>query len=233
MRDVLLMFSGGRDSFLSCCLLVEQGYRVRLVSFDNGCMRGIGNAALTAERLIAAYGDAVSAETANVSGLWRELKLEYLNLEPSEVIRRWGELSTSQFNCLSCRAAMYIMALQMCRTRQISDLAVGTRWSQMFGVEQPGPVQAFREIAAARSVRLHLPVADLVDDWTRKSLLLQRGFTPKTLEPQCLIGAPLPRSGLESSAVAAVEKCLREHLRPKMEAILGQENLLISTALEP
>lgn len=37
-----------------------------------------------------------------------------------------------------------------------------------------------------------LPVWDLKSDWERKNLLLLRGFVPKTLEPQCLIGVPLP-----------------------------------------
>lgn len=33
---VLLMLSGGRDSFLSACRLIEDGWYVHMITYDNG-----------------------------------------------------------------------------------------------------------------------------------------------------------------------------------------------------
>ncbi|MDD5251588.1 MAG: hypothetical protein PHT12_03060 [Patescibacteria group bacterium] len=224
MEKALLMFSGGRDSFLSACLLVERGFRVELVCFDNGCMQGVENAAVTAERLRQKYGaDVIGYSAYRTAGLWRELKAEFSNFPLNEIICRWGNVTLSQFNCLSCRAAMYVMAVMVCQSEGISCLATGTRWSQGFGVEQPSSVDSFLGFARTYGISLVLPVNHLTDDRQRKNALLQRGVVPKTIEPQCLIGVPLPAGGLSSESVIAVARCLREHLLPKMRAMMEDE----------
>ena len=35
---VLLMLSGGRDSFLAACRLIEEGWHVHMITYDNGCI---------------------------------------------------------------------------------------------------------------------------------------------------------------------------------------------------
>lgn len=50
--EVLLLFSGGKDSFLAACRLIEQGFYVRLMTFDNGCMSNTGAASDMANRLV-------------------------------------------------------------------------------------------------------------------------------------------------------------------------------------
>ena len=40
-EQVLSMISGGRDSLLAACLLIEDGYSVIPVTFDNGHIKGI------------------------------------------------------------------------------------------------------------------------------------------------------------------------------------------------
>jgi len=42
--DILLLFSGGKDSLLSAARLAEDGWKVRLAIMDNGCIVGINNA---------------------------------------------------------------------------------------------------------------------------------------------------------------------------------------------
>ena len=37
-NSILLMLSGGRDSFLSACRLIEQGRRVHMITYDNKCI---------------------------------------------------------------------------------------------------------------------------------------------------------------------------------------------------
>ena len=39
-KEVLLMYSGGLDSILSCIRLLSKGYKVYLIHFDNGSSIG-------------------------------------------------------------------------------------------------------------------------------------------------------------------------------------------------
>ena len=51
---VLLMLSGGRDSFLSACKLLEdeKQYRVYMVTYDNGCICQLDKVKGVADRII-------------------------------------------------------------------------------------------------------------------------------------------------------------------------------------
>ena len=55
-NNVLLMLSGGRDSFLAACRLIEQGFYVHMITYDNGCMSNVEAAGTVAERIIKRYG---------------------------------------------------------------------------------------------------------------------------------------------------------------------------------
>lgn len=108
---VLQMFSGGRDSLLSVCRLVEQGKQVSLVTFNNGCMHGSQNVKMTAEHLVDRYGklNVQFLGIYNMAGIWRNFFLPFLNLKPSEVAEKYGEVTVSQFHCLTCKAGMYVL----------------------------------------------------------------------------------------------------------------------------
>lgn len=58
-KEVLLMYSGGLDSILSCIRLVSKGYKVYLIHFDNGSSIGTENIQIGAQRLITRFKDQV------------------------------------------------------------------------------------------------------------------------------------------------------------------------------
>jgi len=219
------MFSGGRDSFLSCCHRVEEGDRVLLVTYENGSGLGGSNVEHAVARLKEAYGDRVGFHgVQNIAGIWRQFQLPFLNLTPSEIAAKWGEMTASQFNCLSCRSAMYVHAAALCRKAGIGRIVTGTRWNQGFAVEQESVIGRIRQLLARYSIELELPVFDLESDWERKNQLLMRGFVPKTIEPQCLIGAPLPEGGVSRATQEAVERCFDDFIAPRaIELIEGEK----------
>lgn len=53
---VLLMFSGGRDSYLAACKLIEQGYYVYMITFDNGCTSNLKAVKKVAKTIVDKYG---------------------------------------------------------------------------------------------------------------------------------------------------------------------------------
>jgi len=223
MEDVLLLFSGGRDSFLSACILVEEGHTVMLVTFENGLGLAAENAMHGASRLIKRYGDdrIRFLGVQNVWGIWRELLLPFYNMLPAEISSAYGELSVSQFNCLTCRMAMYAWAIIWARQHGIRLLAEGAREDQKFLVELPRFMNRLRGYLSQHGMELRLPVYDLTSDQHKKNMLLLRGFVPKTLEPQCLLGVPL-KNGLapESKEEDAGLNVLELVILPRLEEVI-------------
>lgn len=190
---ILQLFSGGKDSFLSTCKLLEEDNKVVLVTYDNGCGLCNDNVRHGVERLISKYGtDRVQfLGIYNTSGVWREFFIPFFNLKPSEIKKKYGEITFSQFNCLTCRTSMYIYSIALCNYLEIKKISDGARYDQGFVIELDPMLERFKKLLVEYGIDLILPVIDLDSDWKRKNELLIHGFVPKTLEPQCLLGVPL------------------------------------------
>jgi len=147
-------------------------------------------------------------------------------MKPSEISKEFSELTISQFHCLSCRSAMYIWTIIKARQMGIKYIADGARKDQGFVIELPNMIEKFRDFFVEYSIELLLPVWDLESDWERKNLLLLRGFIPKTLEPQCLIGVPLPGGRTPDEEIQkAVENYFDKVILPRARKLIAtQEN---------
>lgn len=228
-RECLLMFSGGRDSWLSCCRLVEDGYKVLMVHFDNGKSVGSENVAATAKRVKEVYGNKVTyLGTVSIAGIWRQFFLPYMSMMPTEVRNEWGELPFSQFCCLTCRSAMYTWAIMKCLANGIGFLAEGARKSQNWPMMQPSMVERFKKLLEPYSIELLLPVFSVENNWERKNLLLMRNFIPKVLEPQCLLGVELPYGASPPKEVQeAVEAYFDSCVLGRARAIIENQRLAV------
>ena len=51
MNEALILFSGGKDSFLSTLIMLDKCYKVNLVTFDNGCELKSKNVLIGAKRI--------------------------------------------------------------------------------------------------------------------------------------------------------------------------------------
>jgi predicted subunit of tRNA(5-methylaminomethyl-2-thiouridylate) methyltransferase len=192
-EKVLHLFSGGRDSFLAACKLIEEDKVVHLVTYENGCGAKAENAKHGADRIIERYGIASVSflGVRSIAGIWRHFFLPYFNMKPSEISEKYGEITVSQFNCLTCRTAMYLYSIALCRCLDIHTISDGARRDQGFVIELDDMLEKFRQLFTEYDIKFSLPVHNLDSDWERKNLLLLRGFVPKTLEPQCFLGVPL------------------------------------------
>lgn len=222
-KEALVLFSGGRDSFLATCYLIEDGFNIYLVTFENGIGLGSNNADHGAQRIINRYGKdkAKFLGVHNVAGIWREFFLPYFNMTPSEISREFGELTISQFHCLTCRSAMYVWSIIKAKQMGIQYVADGARQDQGFVIEIKSMIEKFQHFFSEFSIQMLLPVWELDSDWERKNLLLMRGFIPKTLEPQCLIGVPLHHDrAFDEEIQAAVEKYFEKVVLPRARRII-------------
>ena len=138
---------------------------------------------------------------------------------------RYGELTVSQFNCLTCRSSMYVWSIIKAKQMGIKYIADGAREDQGFVIELPGMIEKFKNFLAEYSIELLLPVWNLNSDWERKNLLLMRGFVPKTLEPQCLVGVSLPDGKAPDKEVqGAVENYFDKVILPRARKIIATQS---------
>lgn len=208
MKECLVLFSGGKDSLLSAILLIEQGYKVKLVHYDNMCTIGCSNVENGYKRLLKKYGsDKVEyLGIKNISCFFRKFINKIYNMYISEIKENYGDISISQLNCLSCRLSMYIASIIICKKQNIRYVADGARNSQLFSIEQDKMLELFKCLFHKHNIDLLLPVKNLTDDFDEKNQLLLRGFIPKANESQCLLGMPILNNKVDEKSL---ESCVQ------------------------
>lgn len=192
-KECLVLFSGGKDSMLASILLIEQGYKVILVHYDNMCTIGCSNVKYNYNKLLKKYGkDKVEyLGTKNISCFFRSFIKETYNYSFDYLKNEFGNGSISELNCLSCRLSMYIASVIICKKRNIKYVADGARSSQLFAIEQKEILNLFNDFFKNYSIDFLLPVIDLKNDFDEKNQFIARGIVPKVYESQCLLGIPL------------------------------------------
>lgn len=195
-KEVLLMYSGGLDSLLSCIRLVNEGYKVYLIHFDNGSSIGTENIQKGAQNIIDKYKDKVEylgiASTAGTFNYYRILS-EIENLNAEELNKKYGKISMSQYRCLLCRMSMYTYAVALAKKMNIKYIAEGARKSQLFAIEQEELLNEFRDFCNKFGIELLTPVLEVKDDFYKENEILLNGLYPHAYEGKCLLGYPMNR----------------------------------------
>ncbi len=211
---VLVLFSGGRDSLLATCYLVEEGYHCVLVHYNNGCSYGSEYAEKSSKRLITRYGEEKVSfwGIGDTSGYFYDLRNKYATLSFKELLEKYPNLSLNQANCLACRTAMYVYSILICQKEGITKIAEGARISQKFAIEQIPMLNEYRSLLNSYGIELLTPVLNLVDDEEREIELMIRNINPKVLEPKCLLGSPM-NGPLDERELAGALKFYRDDCR--------------------
>ena len=222
MKRVLVLYSGGKDSLLSTLLLIEQGYQVYLVHYDNVYEIGKVNVKKGFKRLEKKYGSEKIRFIGikKIDAIFRELIKEFYNTKANEIVQKFGNISISQFNCLACRLSMYIETIILCKQLGISVVADGARISQKFAIEQEEMLQLFILLFKEYNIDMLFPVKDLEDDFQEKNELLVRGIIPKVNEAQCLLGMPLEKDFVNNDELMATIRVYKELLHVKVDGLV-------------
>lgn len=195
-KDVILMYSGGLDSILSCIRLINKGFKVYLIHYDNGSSIGTENIQIGAQRLIERYKDKVEflgiASTAGIFGYYRQMtNIENLNAE--ELNNKYGKISISQYRCLLCRMSMYTYTIALAKKMNIKYIAEGARKSQLFAIEQQELLKEFKSFCNSYNIELLTPVLEVEDDYKEENEILFNRLHPIAYEAKCLLGYPMNR----------------------------------------
>lgn len=193
IKQAAVLFSGGMDSFLVCCRLIEHGFSVFLITCDNGCISNIDAVYNTKDRLENMYGHSkvCGMEIHNIAEPVYVMKKHLLRQEIQKISQKYPHLQPLQVNCLICHTCMFTDALKYAKEHNIQYVADESRKSQGFIIELPEIAEKYKAFAYMYGVKYILPVYEMEDDIERKSEFASRGFIPKTIEPQCWIGMPM------------------------------------------
>ena len=192
-KKVLVLFSGGLDSILTACKMIEKDYKVTLVHYDNGFSSGPENVVAMAQRLIDRYGKK-SVDfwgTGMIIGYFKALSSSEILSDPAQLVQKYPHLTMQQFTCLACRSAMYVYSILLCQKLGISVVAEGARKSQLFALEQEKMILKYKKLLKKFQIKLVTPLLTLESNKDRESELMIRGIVPKTYESQCWIGTPM------------------------------------------
>lgn len=187
-KDVLLMYSGGKDSTLTAIRLVKMGYQVHFIHFDNGYMRDTNKPFLTFQKTFSrleGYHFPYQFSSVNIKDEFESLFKNWKSDSNCKV--EHGSID-SEIQCLSCRSAMYLTAIAIAQYYGYKYIAEGARISQKFLIEQPIMLDRFKELATQYGIELLFPVLTLENDKVEIEELLQAGFSAKSWESKCLLG---------------------------------------------
>ncbi len=210
-KDVLLLYSGGKDSTLSAIRLHNAGYNVHFIHFDNGHMKDTDKPYLTYCRSFNpddGYFFSYLHKSVDIKWLFKSYYESYesKNQDPALL---------SEIRCLSCRMAMYTEALRIAKNKGYKYIADGARISQKFLLEQPVFLKHLEALAASYDIKLLFPVLELTDDQEEIKELLANGQSAKTWESKCTIGTPAKDKTKEDEETLI--SFYKKSLKPRME----------------
>lgn len=222
MKEVLILFSGGKDSFLSTLIMLNKGYRVNLVTFDNGQELKSKNVLIGAKKIKNKFGeDKVKIiGVKKTDAIFRELICSFYNYDTNYINKKFGNITISQFNCLSCRLSMYILSIIICKQKNIKLVVDGARKSQLFAIEQDKMIQEFHKLFQKFNLEITYPLLNEKDDFSIKNQILAHGFVPKTNESQCLLGMPILKDAINDDILEGCLNVYIKELYPKIEKII-------------
>lgn len=224
MKETLILFSGGKDSFLSTLIMLDKGYKVNLVTFDNGQELKSKNILIGAKRIQKKYGSN-KVEIIGIKktdAIWRELICNFYNYDTDYIKNNFGKITVSQFNCLSCRLAMYILAIIICQSKKIKVVVDGARKSQLFALEQDKMINEFKELFKQFDIDISFPILTETDDYGIKNKILAYGFVPKMNESQCLLGMPIINNSINDEILNGCFNVYCKELYPKIKTIINK-----------
>ncbi len=204
MNKVLVLFSGGMDSFLAACRVITARNKAVLFSCNSGTVANEKMFSQGARRLIDRYGNTQVqwAGVYNTASVINRLNEDWARLSWAELGAMYPNLINAQATCLHCQTSMWIAGLAYCRAKDITAIACGYKLSDVFCTGQKWYRKLIHDICCSNEIKVSFPVWEL--EWaegapSRKSEMSANGFIPKVYEPQCMVGRPVEAMSKESS----------------------------------
>ena len=117
---------------------------------------------------------------------------------------------------------MYVMSIIIAKQRNIKLVVDGARKSQLFAIEQEKLLERFKKFFSKNGLEIEFPLKDFKDDFELKNELLIRGFVPKTIEAQCLLGLPLKKEQIDDEIINSTANVFDKLLENKAQELIDK-----------
>lgn len=156
-------------------------------------------------------------------GFFKVLRDPILQKTLGEIVKVYPHFSFNQFYCLTCRSAMYLYSILLCKKLGIDKICEGARKSQLFAIEQESMIHKYRELLKEYDITLFTPILELEDDYEREIELLMRGIEPIVYESQCYLGTPMKRP-LTKEEEQDIVSVYENELKPKCYQLIKRSD---------
>ena len=126
----------------------------------------------------------------NISAIFRNFLKDFYSLNPQEILKKYGNISISEYNCLACLLTTYVGALIVCQNEEINYVADCSRYGKMTK-EQQKLLLLWQQLFQENNINLLRPVLEYNDDYEIINDILLRGLVPSNNEIHCLLEMPL------------------------------------------
>lgn len=174
-----ILFSGGLDSSLAVCKMIESGYTADLLHFDQGALISNNLVQIRYNELKKVYSDGLQdIHYNNIAGMFRRIAL--VSLEDD--IKTYGV----SLVCVGCKLAMHVQSIIFCKKNNILCMADGsTERQKRYGEQREVALDFVKNLYREHSIEYVNPVY-LLDKKEIKYGLFDRGMTIQPLEDTCL-----------------------------------------------
>lgn len=200
----LVLFSGGKDSAAAAAHYLRRGWRVHLLTFDNGAESRLESAAASARHLIRHNPGRCTWRLASSRRLFHALAIRPLERD----VARFGNLV-----CCGCKLAMLAEAIRFARRRGITVIADGFERGQRYYPEQTRDyMDAADALAREFGIRYEHPVYHLGAAAIRR-LARAAGSPARPKQAACLFGFHRVRDRDIAAYTATKLPAVRRHIR--------------------
>lgn len=178
-KKCAVLFSGGLDSSLAVCKMIEQGYDIELLHFDQGALLSNDLPSIRMSEIQKAYpSSSVTMHKINASGIFRCLALTTLE---SDIIKHNVSLI-----CMGCKLAMHVCASIFCVRNNISVVADGsTKRQERYAEQRMIAIDFIKNLYGKYGIIYTNPIYYL-EESDIKYGLFDRGLTIQSMEDTCL-----------------------------------------------
>lgn len=216
----LVLFSGGKDSFITACQVAEAGNYPTLISFNGGGVVAEEHLMHGVTRLKKRFSCVEFAGVYLTVATIQRLNEYWINAPQSELGEKYPYMTNCQARCLHCQTAMWVAAIAYAKAKGIKAIAAGYRKDDDFCTGDAHYRELMSVVADNNGITLDFPVWDLYGDNIARDLVMVRsGFEPVVLEPKCLLGTPA-RNDFQKAERDDMMRYTEERLTPVMQALI-------------
>lgn len=191
----LVMFSGGKDSFLTACEL-QQNYIVHLISFNNGCVCHEEIFKHGMQRLHNRFGDRiVMCGVRSTLATFQRLRRPVMEMTMPQLCEQFYKLRLAQLQCTLCQTSMWVNAIAYCIAKKIKHVACGYKASDNFCTGNELYKEFITDLCTKNDITVHFTMWDFDDEspLALHNQMLDWQFMPEVYETKCTIGLPSAR----------------------------------------